>query len=86
MWESWKSSVDREVQREVLERDGKAQDDSLHGSPQGGGTWNDYWMRRIVAVEKEQREGTQENADKYIAYIRDRRRTAGLPELVAPGH
>ena len=85
MWESWKKSVDTEVRREALAQSGAAQNDPLHGAPNGGGTWNEYWLSRIAAVQEAKRQNLQENADKYIDYIGERRREAGLPELVATG-
>jgi hypothetical protein len=42
----------------------------------GGVTWNEFWLLRFRALER-----TQENAPKYIDYIIEARRRAGLPEL-----
>lgn len=78
-WQGWwVPSVDDEVRREVLFRQGRAQADPLLGKPQGGGDWNGYWLQRIRAV----RAGGIEHPQKFVDYILARRRAAGLPELV----
>ena len=66
MWVDWTESVDREVARETAQQ-----------LPSGGGTWNERWMRSIDSL----RSGGRENQEKYVAYIIERRRMAGLPEL-----
>lgn len=65
MWRDWQADVDRAVANEVA------------GSRPGGGiaSWNAQWLRVIDA------NNGRENAPKYIAYIIDSRRKAGLPEL-----
>ena len=40
-------------------------------------SWNTRWLRIIRAVRE-----SQENAEKYVRYIVENRRSAGLPELV----
>jgi hypothetical protein len=46
------------------------------GEPAPGAmSWNMFWRYRIAAHQ------TTENKDKYIAYIVESRRAAGLPEL-----
>jgi len=46
------------------------------GEPAPGAmSWNTFWRYRIAAHE------TTENKEKYIAYIVESRRAAGLPEL-----
>jgi len=66
MWQYWRYDMDREVSREVA------------GARPGGGitTWNELWLRVI-----DQANSNRENAPKYIAYILESRRKAGLPEL-----
>lgn len=50
------------------------------GEPAPGAmSWNTFWRYRIAAHE------TTENKDKYIAYIVESRRAAGLPELDLEG-
>lgn len=65
MWQDWCDEVDRAVSNEVAGR-----------RPGGGITsWNVQWLRVISA------NSDRENAPKYIAYIIESRRRAGLPEL-----
>lgn len=54
----------------------------LKGKPPGGGlnSWNENWVRVI----RNTRNGNQENPEKYIAYLIEQRRKAGLPEIVFP--
>lgn len=66
MWADFIENVNREVARE------RAGDFA-----QGRIPWNEFWLRRIQYMQG----GTQENAPKYIAYIIESRRRAGLPEL-----
>jgi len=65
MWQDWKDEVDMAVGKESA------------GRPPGGGiaSWSHQWQRVIEANRD------RENAPKYIAYIIDARRRAGLPEL-----
>jgi hypothetical protein len=65
MWQYWREDTDRDVAREVA------------GMRPGGGipSWNAFWLRVISA------NSDRENAPKYIAYIIESRRRAGLPEL-----
>lgn len=66
MWADFRENVDREVAKE------------RNGDPaQGRISWNEFWSRRLGHMES----GAQENAAKYIAYIIESRRLAGLPEL-----
>jgi hypothetical protein len=66
MWADFRENVDREVAKE------------RNGDPaQGRISWNDFWLRRLAHIES----GAQENAPKYIAYIIESRRRAGLPEI-----
>lgn len=64
-WQDWREAIDPQIRAEISGR-------SAPGFP----TWNEKWVRQLQAIEK-----TQENAPKYIAYIIDARRRAGLPEL-----
>ena len=66
-WELFKLTMDAEIKNEVA---GKR----APGGP--GRTWNERWMRSIVALDK-----THENPEKYIGYIVEQRRLHGLPEL-----
>ena len=54
----------------------------LKGKPPGGAmkSWNENWLRVIGNI----REGKQENPEKYVAYIVEQRRRAGLHEIVSP--
>lgn len=65
MWQDWKAEVDRAVANETM------------GRPPGGGitSWNQQWLRVIAA------NSSRENAPKYIDYVVNSRRHAGLPEL-----
>lgn len=65
MWRDWQNDVNRAVANEA------------GGRPPGGGieSWNAQW-RRVIGANKD-----RENAPKYIAYIVESRRKAGLPEL-----
>ncbi|MFT3792947.1 MAG: hypothetical protein QM741_18185 [Rudaea sp.] len=82
MWEEWRRSVDKEVLREVSYRNGSAQNDVLLGKPNGGGTWDQYWLSRVRAVRSPGDGYSHEHPQKYIDYIIEQRRKAGLPELV----
>ena len=54
----------------------------LKGVPTGGGmkSWNEHWTLVIRNI----RNGNQENPEKYITYIVEQRRKAGLPEIIFP--
>lgn len=64
-WRDWREVIDPQLRAEL----------SGHDAP-GGVEWNESWILILRAIEK-----TQENAPKYIAYIIESRRRAGLPEL-----
>lgn len=66
-WENWAESMHAHIQSEVA------------GDKASGGleSWNIFWDYRISALK----EG-RENFQKYINYIIEQRRLAGLPELV----
>jgi len=49
--------------------------------PPGVDTWNIFWMYRFKAIKT-----NTENLDRYINYIINSRREAGLPELVFEEH
>lgn len=66
MWNEFRETVDMQVENERL---GKR--------PPGVPTWNEHWLRVI----KHMQSGSQEHAEKYIAYIIESRRKSGLPEL-----
>jgi len=66
MWAEFTEIVDMRIASE--KRDGK---------PPGVRTWNEHWVDQIKTLG----DGGQENAPKYIAYIIESRRRAGLPEL-----
>jgi len=65
MWAYWKDNVDHAVAKEVS------------GRMPGGGTdsWDTHWQRVFAA------NSDRENAEKYMSYVIDTRRAAGLPEL-----
>ncbi|MEO1037847.1 MAG: hypothetical protein AAFX44_20050 [Pseudomonadota bacterium] len=52
--------------------------DEKGGAPPEGGveTWTEFWKLRIQALQK-----NQENAQKYVQYIIDRRRQYDLPAM-----
>lgn len=54
----------------------------LNGNPPMGGpkSWNEKWVWGIRNL----RNGGVEHPEKYIAYIIEQRRKAGLPEIVFP--
>jgi hypothetical protein len=66
MWGYFKDDVDREISRE---RNGDF--------AQGRVSWNDFWLKRIRNMS----DGSRENSEKYVTYILDARREAGLPDL-----
>lgn len=55
----------------------------LKGKRPNGGfkSWNEKWVRGIHTMRNS---GELENPEKYIAYIIEQRRKAGLPEIVFP--
>lgn len=66
----WADFVDLTDKQTSSERAGKR--------PPGVSDWNKHWIMRIREMEG----GSRENAPRYIAYIVEQRRKAGLPELV----
>ena len=64
-WQDWREAIDPQIRAETSGR-------NAPGFP----TWNEKWVRQLLALEK-----SQENAPKYIAYIIESRRQMGLPEL-----
>jgi len=64
-WQTWRSLVDPQLENEKMKK-------RAPGFP----TWNEKWIRQIRAIEE-----SQENSPKYINYIIESRRRAGLPEL-----
>lgn len=64
-WEFFRELVDPQISSEAQ---GKR--------PPGFPTWNEKWVRQLRHIES-----GRENATKYIAYIIESRRRAGLPEL-----
>lgn len=69
MWSDFTGSVDRDIERE---RSG--------GRPSGGTpSWNEHWRLRMNAYRS-----SQDNAPRYLDYIVQARRQAGLPELANP--
>jgi hypothetical protein len=46
--------------------------------PPGVSDWNKHWQMRIHEMEN----GSRENSSRYINYIIQQRRGAGLPELI----
>lgn len=66
LWDEFRRMMDMHIE---LERAGK---------PAGGRvSWSDFWNLRIRALAPER----QEHSAKYINYIIEARRKAGLPEL-----
>ncbi|MFT4179375.1 MAG: hypothetical protein QM612_07920 [Thermomonas sp.] len=66
MWAEFTETVDMRVASEMR-----------GGKPPGVRTWNEHWVDQIKTLD----DGGQENALKYISYIIESRRRAGLPEL-----
>lgn len=64
-WEFFRELVDPQISSEVQGQ-----------RPPGFPTWNEKWLRQLRHIES-----GRENAPKYIAYIIESRRRAGLPEL-----
>jgi hypothetical protein len=82
MWQDWARSVDKEISREISYGKGTAEGDPLKGKPNGGGTWNEYWIDRIKSVNSQDNGHRQEHAQRYVDYIIKQRQIAGLPALV----
>ena len=68
MWADWMSGVDRTVAKEAA------------GDAPGGGmpSWESHWQRVI-----RENSTSRENPQRYIDYLLDTRRRAGLPELAS---
>lgn len=60
----------------------RAIQDELNGKSPGAGfkSWNEVWVSSINT----KRNGDQENPEKYVSYIVQRRRELGLPEIDFP--
>jgi len=65
-WQDLTQSFDRSIALEVASKP----------PPGGVRSWNDFWLARI-----RHNQADQENASRYVAYIIETRRKAGLPEL-----
>lgn len=66
MWADFRENVDWQVARE-----------SAGDFAPGRVSWDEHWVVRLRNLGS----GSTENAPKYIAYIIESRRRAGLPEL-----
>lgn len=66
MWRRFVESVESPISREITGEKPEA----------GAKSWNEYWLRRI-----ELQPSNRENRQKYVDYIIERRRQAGLPDL-----
>jgi hypothetical protein len=66
MWRDFTEGVDRSIANEVA---------GINRN--GGRTWNEAWLSTIRYNQT-----GREHPQKYIDYIIERRRKAGLPELV----
>jgi len=64
-WDFFKQTTDMRIENEKTGKEAP-----------GGLSWNEHWLRRIKVNEE-----SQENPEKYITYIIESRRKAGLPEL-----
>jgi len=64
-WQFFREAVDPDI---VAESEGE--------SAPGFSTWNEKWVRQLRHLKS-----GRENAPKYIVYIIESRRRAGLPEL-----
>jgi hypothetical protein len=67
MWNDWVAQANSVIRAEAKGMNplGKAE------------SWNAYWLNRIQWLQS----GHQENPQRYIDYIIEQRRAAGLPEL-----
>ena len=66
MWEGFVESVEPRIAKEVAGEKPIA----------GAKSWNEFWLRRIKNIPV-----NQENRQKYINYMIERRRQEGLPDL-----
>lgn len=70
MWADFTELTQRRIAREVDQ-----------ARPPGVDTWNKHWVSTIGSIKT-----NTENPDRYINYIINSRREAGLPELVFEEH
>jgi hypothetical protein len=54
----------------------RIESEKKNGMPPGIDTWNEHWVDVIETKKK-----LRQNPDKYISYIINQRREAGLPDL-----
>ena len=66
-WENWREGIDRLVRTEAAGM-------KAPGDP----TWEKLWNRELGRIGR-----SRENSQRYIDYIIEQRRKAGLPELEA---
>lgn len=64
-WQDWRESIDQRIKTETA---GK--------KAPGFNDWGQHWQSIFTALER-----SQENSPRYINYIIEQRRKAGLPEL-----
>ena len=64
-WRDWSEIMERHIARE-----------SQGGRPNGYNDWEVFWASIFAALEK-----SQQNYERYVAYILERRAQKGLPEL-----
>ena len=69
-WADFTEVMDRRIFRELD-----------HARAPGVDSWNIFWMYRLKAIKT-----NTENPDRYINYIINSRREAGLPEFVFEDH
>lgn len=65
MWENFVALTKRRIEREINNE-----------RPPGTDSWNEHWIDTIETKRK-----LRQNPSKYIEYIINQRRKAGLPEL-----
>lgn len=71
-WQDFQQSVDRKIQSELRGEAPFA----------GATTWKEYWSDWVAALRESKRTGGKRlDYDRAVAYIIQRRREAGLPEL-----
>lgn len=64
-WRAWREGVDRALRTEIAGMKAPGHQD-----------WEEFWSRELSRIQVD-----RDNAPKYVAYIIDSRRRAGLPEL-----
>lgn len=64
-WNDWREVVDAQIESEVA-----------GAQPPGFSSWHEKWLQQLESIER-----VQENSDKYVRYIVETRKKAGLSDL-----